>query len=244
MVTELGNKINTYHKDLAFIRKFIKKAFQDGIIKTYPFTHFKLVTEEVSKPHLSIEELRKLHEFYESQKLLEMVVKDGRGKTYKVGEKYQELLQQFLIGCYSGLRHSDIKSLRKEHIIDGKIVIKVAKGQKGQRKTVRIPIMNKLQSLLDMNRADNMVYEGFVRGLSQSNSWLKFIMREAGIDKYMTFHCSRHTFAVNALVIGIPLEVVSDLLGHTDVKTTQIYAKVVDSLREREMEKWDMLDKF
>jgi integrase/recombinase XerD len=57
--------------------------------------------------------------------------------------------------------------------------------------------------------------------------------------KHITFHCSRHTFAINSLILGIPLEVVSKILGHTELKTTQIYAKVVDNLVNREMKKWN-----
>jgi site-specific recombinase XerD len=63
-------------------------------------------------------------------------------------------------------------------------------------------------------------------------------MKEAKINKYMTFHCSRHTFAINSIVLGIPIEVVSDLLGHSDLRTTQIYAKIVDQKRDDEMAKW------
>lgn len=64
-------------------------------------------------------------------------------------------------------------------------------------------------------------------------------LANVGINKKLSFHCSRHSFAINSLVLGIPIEVVSKILGHSDLKTTQIYAKVVDSLTNREMEKWN-----
>lgn len=62
----------------------------------------------------------------------------------------------------------------------------------------------------------------------------------AGINKRISFHCARHTFATIALNKGISIEVVSKLLGHKDFKTTQIYAKVVDSYKIKEMKKWEI----
>ena len=77
---------------------------------------------------------------------------------------------------------------------------------------------------------------------SQTNKYLKKIVQEhAKINKHITFHCSRHTFAVTSLLLGIKIEVVSDILGHSELTTTQRYAKVVDELREKEMNKWDKL---
>ncbi|MBK7666659.1 MAG: tyrosine-type recombinase/integrase [Sphingobacteriaceae bacterium] len=57
----------------------------------------------------------------------------------------------------------------------------------------------------------------------------------------MTFHSSRHTFSINSLLLGIKIEVVSDILGHSELSTTQRYARVVDRLREQEMDKWDKI---
>ncbi len=62
-----------------------------------------------------------------------------------------------------------------------------------------------------------------------------------GIEKYISFHCARHTFATVGITIGIPMEVISKLLGHSDLKTTQIYAKIVDDVKIKEMNKWNSL---
>jgi site-specific recombinase XerD len=63
-------------------------------------------------------------------------------------------------------------------------------------------------------------------------------MEIAGINKELSFHCARHTFATVALTIGIPVEVVADLLGHENLQTTKIYAKIVDRLKDEQMNKW------
>ena len=73
----------------------------------------------------------------------------------------------------------------------------------------------------------------------KTNEFLKDIMKTAGIQKTISFHCARHTFATVGLTVGIPMEVISKLLGHRDLKTTQIYAKVIDTLKIKEMEKWN-----
>ena len=77
----------------------------------------------------------------------------------------------------------------------------------------------------------------------KTNEYLKNIMDLAGIDKQISFHCARHSYATNGIELGIPLEVISQLLGHTDVKVTRIYAKYSDNVKVRELEKWSLNDK-
>lgn len=69
--------------------------------------------------------------------------------------------------------------------------------------------------------------------------YLKKIMNVAKIPKHISFHCSRHTFATNCIKLGIPIDVLSKLLGHTDLKTTIIYIKYSTEIKEKEMAKWD-----
>ena len=68
-------------------------------------------------------------------------------------------------------------------------------------------------------------------------------MKEAKIGKHITFHCARHSFSIISLLLGVKIEVVSDILGHSELTTTQRYARVVDRLREQEMDKWDKMAK-
>ena len=72
-----------------------------------------------------------------------------------------------------------------------------------------------------------------------ANRHLREVLANTSITKEISFHCARHTFATHSLSLGIPLVVVSKLLGHSDIKTTQIYGKIVDTVKIKEMEKWN-----
>lgn len=237
---------NTAYHAMCFLRKYTKILFNTGKIGKYPFTEFVVGKPfEVEPEYLLPEELTKLHDLYDSRELLKIVrqakSKYTRYKEFPVGEKYQETLRYFLAACYCGLRHSDIKTLKKADIQGNFIVKELQKGRLSRKKTVRIPIRKKLLSLLELNSKSGLAFENPVMENSQSNIYLKAIMKIAGIDKHITFHAARHTFAIISLLLGIKIEVVSDILGHSELTTTQRYARVIDRLREQEMDKWDKM---
>ena len=110
------------------------------------------------------------------------------------------------------------------------------KSRKDKEKMLRIPLTERLLSILDLKdkKPSDTIYQGFVRNSSDINPMLRFIMKEVGINKYLSFHSTRHTFAVSALTLGMSLETVSDIMGHNDLRTTQIYAKIIDDKRKLE----------
>ncbi len=250
LLETLGQAKNTAYHAMCFLRKYTKKLFDDGKISPYPFAKFQVGSPfEVDPDYLEPEELSKLHDIYDSLELTKIIrtakSKYTKYKEFNVGEKYQEILRYFLVACYTGLRHSDIKTLRREHI-KGKFIVKeMIKGREGRRKTVRIPIRKRLFSLLDMSNPTGLIFANPVMEDSQTNKYLKAIMALpiVKIDKHITFHCARHSFAIISLLLGIKIEVVSDILGHSELTTTQRYARVVDRLREQEMDKWDKMAK-
>ena len=98
--------------------------------------------------------------------------------------------------------------------------------------------------LLDIPKAILKKYEGKLpNGMllpvisnQKMNEYLKEITAVCGINKTITFHIARHTFATLSLGYGVPIETVSKMLGHTDIKTTQIYAKITDRKLSDDME--------
>ena len=193
------------------------------------------------------EELIKIRKLYDSGELLK-IVKNAKSKyskynTFPIGVKYQEVLKYYLASCYCGLRHSDIKTLSVKSIQDGHIVKKMKKGRKGVLKTVRIKITNQLKPLLEAESKNGLAFGVSVMESSQTNKYLKEIAKIAGIDKELTFHSARHTFAITSLKLGMAMKSISDILGHSEIKTTERYARVFDDYRNQEMDKWNKLDK-
>jgi integrase len=240
---------NSKFHAMCFIRKYTLKLFKEGKIKNYPFSDFVVGSPELGDPlYLEKDELEKLHDLYDSGELLKIVrhskSKFTKYKTFPLGEKYQEVLKYYLASCYCGLRHSDIKTLKTEEIIGLKIKKKMKKGRKGVRKTAEIPITSdRFESLLDRNSQNGFAFGMKVKENSQTNKYLKEIAKIAGIDKKLTFHSARYSFAIVSLILGVPIEVISDVLGHAELETTKRYARVIDSFKIEQMKKWKKMDK-
>jgi integrase/recombinase XerD len=81
-------------------------------------------------------------------------------------------------------------------------------------------------------------------GNHRVNRELATCMEKAKISKEVTYHCSRHTFAINCILLGIDIITVRDWLGHKSVTTTEIYAKIAEQFKDRNMKKWDNFGKL
>ena len=105
------------------------------------------------------------------------------------------------------------------------------------KRLVKIPLIEKAIELLENKEPEMFVFRVFANQVT--NRYLKEIMNEAKINKKISFHCARHTFATIGIELGIPIEIISDLLGHSDLKTTKIYSKILDYKKVEYMKKWD-----
>ena len=237
----LGQKDNTVYHAMCFLRKYTNQLYKEGKITKSPFENYPVGSPfEVELVYLEPEELKALHNLYESEELLTIVKlrKSKYAKNFHIGLKYQEVLRYFLVACYTGFRHGDIKTLKRKHIVGNEIVKQLAKSRVGREKTVRIPIEENFYSLMDMENPSKLIFENPVMEDAQTNKYLIEIMKVAKINKHITFHKARYTFAIISLILGVDIVVVSDILGHSELTTTQRYAKVVDKLRRKEMSKW------
>jgi integrase len=147
----------------------------------------------------------------------------------------------FIFSCYTGLSYIDIKQLKKRHIVkgnDGGFWIKTMRAKTNT--PLKIPILNKASSILEkyVNHQKLSQNNSFLPLYSnqKTNQYLKDIANELEIQKNLTFHVARHTFAtLITLSNGVPIETVSKLLGHTKLTTTQIYARVLDDKISKDM---------
>lgn len=140
--------------------------------------------------------------------------------------------QAFLFCCFTGLRMSDIRTLQWSDITDMSGTPTIVKQMQKTGKQVIIPLSSNAVAFLPPRTDSNLVFHG-LKAPSTCESHLRQIADAAGISKHVTFHASRHTFATLLLTYGADLYTVSKLLGHSKISTTQVYAKVVDSMREK-----------
>jgi site-specific recombinase XerD len=152
-----------------------------------------------------------------------------------VSDRVRQVRDIFLFSCYTGLAYADVKKLKRSELVTG------LDGQKwiytSRQKTdtdSRIPLLPQaLRLLVQYEDHPQCVNDGLllpVLSNQKMNSYLKEIADACGITKELTYHIARHTFATTiTLANGVSIESVSKMLGHTNIKTTQHYAKILDA---------------
>ncbi|WP_297101610.1 site-specific integrase [uncultured Draconibacterium sp.] len=210
----MGN--NTVMKHIERLRKMTNLAVRLGWLDKDPFVAYRLSFKRVEREFLTQLELDTI-----------------KKKQFKI-ERLQYVKDLFVFSCYTGLSYIDVMNLKPNNIRIGIDRMTWIITQREKTTTpVRIPILSLAQVLIDKYKDHpRSVNKGTIfPNISNQklNSYLKEIADVCEIDKNLTFHVARHTFATTVtLTNGVPIESVSKMLGHTDLKTTQIYAKVVE----------------
>ena len=199
-----------------FMHKFstvYKMAWDNGWVTGNPFHLLKLHKDKTERAYLSIDELERM-----------------ANKEFS-SERLERMRDIFLFCCYTGLSYIDVKTLTTDNLIrkpDGRLWI-VTKRTKTEV-PVHVPLLEiplRLIEKYEPLRKGNLVFP--VYSNQKSNDYLKEIAALCDIHKDITFHVARHTFATTiTLDHGVPIESVSKMLGHTNVQTTQIYARITD----------------
>ena len=208
------------------VRYALRKAARDHIIPRNPAVGVKGVSApESDKVYLTAPEV---------QSLANAIIK---------GDLAAEIKRAFLFGCYTGLRISDIKTLAW-----GDIQRDPPQINKQQEKTKRkafVPLHAVAWGIIDdksLHGYKDYVFPALATSKTNTNEYLKRWAKKAGIEKNIGWHTARHTFAVLSLESGAEIYTVSKLLGHTDVKTTQVYAKATDKMKREAVNALPVID--
>ena len=219
-----GMAQNSSTKHLKLLKKIINLAVANSYMSINPFITYKVEREPVEIDFLDEEELRKIINFDTPLPRLE------RAKD------------MFLFGCFTGLSYIDIKTLTPEHFEKdnaGRIWIKKRRVKTGVLS--RIPLLPIAKLILDKYKGGEKLLP--IQDPADINKYLKDIAILCDIKKRITFHTSRHTFAITVtLANNISLEVVSKMLGHTNTRMTNHYAKLIDKCIGEQMDK--LMDTF
>ncbi len=214
--TERNCSHNTAIKYLTNFKKIIRIAYANDWISKDPFYNWKARLKTVDREFLSKEDIQKLVDKEFSIKRLEQV-KDV-----------------FLFSCFTGLAYADVKKLSTNDLILGIDGNKWIKTKRTKTKTQsNIPLLATAEAILEKykelpNLADNQFLLPVLSN-QKMNAYLKEIADVCDINKNLTFHLARHTFATTiTLTNGVSIESVSKMLGHKSLKTTQHYAKILD----------------
>ena len=189
------------------LKSIVSRAYQHGLMHSNPFYNFRIGRNIRPRQFLTEQELQKVISWKTESGLLAF---------------HRDL---FVFSALTGMAFADVRRLRQQDIsiIEGRHWII------SQRHKTKTPFHVRLLPLaLDIARryAGN---EETVFGTLCYRTIAKhipIIVKACGITKHITFHCARHTFAVMGLNAGMPIESISRILGHADITTTQIYAKI------------------
>ena len=218
---ECGHKKNTTWIYMIAFKHILMLARSKGYMDKDIFANYKLQSEFVTRNYLTMEEITRMMQ-YESEDLTLQLVRDT-----------------FLFSCFTGLSYVDIRGLVPQNIqkINKQLWVNTTRRKTGSEVNVRLftvpyNILLKYMPASGSGRIFDLPSNGWC------NKCLDKIVAEAGIPKKITFHAARHTFATTiTLSQGVAIETISKLLGHKNIRTTQIYANITHSHISGEMER-------
>ena len=206
----------TVHNYLRAVKYVFKSALKEKMIKTNPCEDLHLRFPDTKREFLTYREIQKVAAVHFDTPAIQ---------------------DAFLFSCYTGLRLGDIRSLLWSNIVNGYL-------EHTQHKTGHVERMKLHEEALRIIERQPRLTPYVFNLHAQKRFYMHFkrFMAQTGITKRITFHCARHTFATWLLTNDVDLYTVSKLLGHRDVTTTQIYAKLIDKKKDEAIDKLQMLN--
>ena len=213
---------NTAMDYLKKIKKILNQCIAKNWIARSPFAGFKMSVNETHKTFLTEEELKTI-----ASKKIDI-------------QRLEQVRDIFLFSCYTGLAY-DVAKLTSDNVVDGidgdKWIFTCRSKTNAPSKIPLLPVSNSIILKYTSHPVTSSTGKLLpVLSNQRMNSYLKELADMCEIKKDLTFHCARHTFATTVtLTNGVPIETVSKMLGHKSLKTTQLYAKIVDKKVSEDM---------
>ena len=214
--TEKGCSFNTATKFLQNLKTITSISIRSGWLVKDPFNGISLTLKEVDRPYLTFEELERLIEFN------------------SVFDRLNRVRDFFVFSCYTGLAYIDVKKLKRAEIEGNDEMgfwIRTRRQKTGVR--ANIPLLEIPMSIirnycqLELLDAEEPILP--ILSNQKMNAYLKELADLCNIQKQLSYHVARHTFATTVTMMnGVPIETVSKMLGHKNIHTTQHYARIVD----------------
>lgn len=232
---ELKCSNNTVWTYLMPLKKMIGIAQNNGWLDSDPFYGYKLTYKQKERSYLTTEELNR-------------IMNVDLSHCNKTKQKCRDL---FIFSCFTGISRIDLRNLTKSNIKtnkDGTVWLSYTRQKTGT--PCNLPLLDiPLRIIKKHGTPSNKGALFSMPCFVTCNEHIKYIVKYCGIDKPVTWHASRHTFASEVCLLnGVPIETISRLLGHTSVKTTQIYAQISDTAINRDMaalsQKLNQMEKF
>lgn len=214
----LGNlKPNSASSYFNILKHSIHEAYRRGLIKDNPADRVKCIKEvDTNREYLTKEEVDSL---------------------IATNCRYDVLKRAFLFSCMTGLRWSDVHNLKWKDVRSDEGSYHIVFTQRKTKNAELLPIsLNAVKLMGEVGEANERVFVG-LRYSSYFNTALFTWVANAGIKKHITFHCARHTNAILLLNNGVDIYTVSKMLGHRELKTTSVYAKVMNKTKIEAVEK-------
>jgi site-specific recombinase XerD len=215
---------NTSIKYIKNFKKIVRIALANGWMKSDPFSNIKYHLDEVDMDFLNEKELEAL-----------------QNKEFSIA-RLQIVKDVYLFCCFTGLAFVDVKSLLHSDLEDrnGKLWIK--KRRQKTKNWCHIPMLLPAVRIMDKYREHPLCLKSGlilpVPSNQKMNAYLMEIADLTGIEKHLSTHTARHTFATTVTLANqVSIEVVSKMLGHSSINMTKKYARVVDDLINRDMQK-------
>ena len=217
---EKGNSVNTVAKHMRQLRTLVNEAINQGYIPSdaYPFRKYKIKQEKGRKEFLTPDELKRL-------------------ENLDVDKKLRHVLDAFLFCCYTGLRFSDFCQLSPANFIkvNGKRWLHFTSIKTGVELRLPLHLLFEGKALTVLERYDIVTDFAKIGPNSEANKYLAQLATLARIRKHITYHTARHTCATLLVHQGVPITTVQKLLGHTSVRTTEVYSEVLSNTIIRDL---------